>query len=429
MKKGRLFAAIIYFIFTFAIGLIIAFTLPGYFASFTVPAEYVDELLSDGDFVTAMVLLGDCYNKSSVYERSFESGGGIVLFETVMQYESNSDAQAEQSDLLDGMLYRTYMGFMYGIGGSYSTYATSNNLTRLVVTSADGSNVTVELLDFDANDDGTLDGISTATQKGFVVLDIKQVEVGSIQTLTFYDSNGDVFGQPLTLTEALSYTSDFFAHFEQIEEYNGLVEQYSTATSEERTAIEGRLSALFNGMTGPLAQDNSYVVISARSVDYINVTTQIKKRADIKALPFTIGYFVAIYVIADFLLGSHLIIKFFRWFLFKVCKIKPKNKQKRSSGDVFGSDYYSSVTMSLDVTGVPDFNESVQVKYANSDVEVVFILLKENNYTATERIKAGTYVNPFIDMNRDYAPTDLPDNLVVEGYKMDIKIKIIRREV
>ena len=70
----------------------------------------------------------------------------------------------------------------------------------------------------------------------------------------------------------------------------------------------------------------------------------------------------------------------------------------------------------------------MEIKYTNSDAEVKFTLLKAENYTSVQRIKAGVYVNPYIDIDRNYAPVDLPDNLEVEGYRMDKTVKIVRRK-
>ena len=86
------------------------------------------------------------------------------------------------------------------------------------------------------------------------------------------------------------------------------------------------------------------------------------------------------------------------------------------------------VTLRLDVSEVPEFNGGVEIKYTNSDAEVKFTLLKEGNYTDTQRIKAGVYVNPFIDINRDYAPLDLPDNLEIDGFQVEKVVKIAKRQ-
>ena len=56
MKKGKIFATVVYFIFTFGIGIVFALTLPGYFATFTIPAEVITEALQNSDFVTGIVL-------------------------------------------------------------------------------------------------------------------------------------------------------------------------------------------------------------------------------------------------------------------------------------------------------------------------------------------------------------------------------------
>ena len=120
--------------------------------------------------------------------------------------------------------------------------------------------------------------------------------------------------------------------------------------------------------------------------------------------------------------------RFFRWLHYKTPWGKKAAAKRGVKKEGFGHDYFSQVTMSLDLSDLPDFNESIQVRYTNSDVQIVFVLMKENNYTVTQRIKADTYVNAWMEINKDYAPVDMPENLVVEGYKMDVKIKIIKRK-
>ena len=435
MKKGRIFAIVLYFIFTFAIGIILSLTLPGYFVIFTLPASYVSEALLQGDYNSAMVLVGDSYNKNFIYQCDFEDGGGIVLFETVMQYTAttSSDDEEEQNstEMVSGTMYTTYMGFLYGVGDTYHVMSTLANRTQLVVTDLNGQQTSLTLLDYDSDGNGTNDGISTLTQNGFVILDISSNEVQSVKQLSFVDCDGNVFWTSPDLSDKqMNYESEFFANFNRLDEYNDLAIKLAKAQSTaDQYELTTRLTELFESMTGSLAQNDDFVVVSETCEDYIAVTAELTRLANKKAIPIVIIYFVAVYVIGDFLLGTFLIIKFFRWFLYDVCKVKPKRKPKFKKNEVFGHDYYSSVTVTLDLEDVPEFDGSVQIKYTNTETEVVFILLKQNNYTATQRIKAGTYVNPFVDINRDYAPTNLPDNLEVEGFKMETKIKIIRREV
>lgn len=429
MKKGRLFPKIIYYIFTFLLGIFLALTLPQYFYNFNKLPNFIADSLNDGDFYSAMLLTANYFNKQPVLSCEFESGGGIVLFETVMPAVAPDEEDA--TALQEGLLYKTFWGFVYGVERSYETYSTDSNKTKLVITELDDAEpITVRLLDFDYNDDGKLDGIATYNNYGFIVLDIADNMVNSIGQMQLIDRDGEIFWTSDQLS--LNFESDYFAQFDEfIEQFNLLIRRIANAGSDDVvSSLNAEIENLYLDYKAEYTSANpNNIVVDGYNEDYTELQTKINKSSNVVASLIIVTYFICIYIIADFLLGSHYIIAFFRWFLYKVCKLQPKNKQKLSKEEVFGHDYFSMVTMSLDLTDLPDFSESVQVKYTNSDVEIVFILLKENNYTATERIKAGTYVNPFIDMNRAYAPVDLPDNLEVEGYKMDVKIKIIKREV
>ena len=431
MKKGGLFGKIIYYVFTFIIGILIALGLPFYFYHFTVSPEFIAKSLNNGDYASAMVLVSNYFNREIAFQSEFASGGGIVLFEAVNHFEKGVNDESEQ---VEGTLYKSFVGFVYGTGDTYSVYGTGNNRTELLLINSAQEEKHVALLDYDADGDGTADGIATLTQNGFIIFELSEetVQAPGISAMSLIDKNGKEFWSSSDDADLnLTFNSAFFSEFDEfIPKYNSLVEDFLAAqTDVEKSRINAELERTFAEFGKNLSQNSNYALISDTSEDYLRVDKELNKASNKKAIPVIIIYFVCIYVIGDFLLGSHYIIKFFRWFLFKVCKIKPKNKQKLKKEEIFGHDYYSSVTMSLDLDAVPNFNESVQIKYTNTDVEIVFILLKENNYTATQRIKAGTYVNPFIDMNREYAPTNLPDNLEVEGYKMDVKIKIIKREV
>ena len=400
MNKGaRIFGKIIYYVFAFILGVMLAFTLP-YFMYVSTAMRNITNWLHAGEYDKAITLIDGYHNRQYVYHEDLPGGGGIVLFEATTLSENSGD---EEDETIDGdKLYKSYAGFIYGLD-DYDYFTTKTNNTKLVVTDLDDTTHNLRLLSYDKDGNGTLDGIATAEQNDYIYLEIKQEEIASVKFLTFLDKDGNTYFKSKQLN--LDFSGEFFKDVDDfVTEYN----------KDYHSSNLNRLNDEF------LAKSENYA---------INTYGDLIKQSDAYATAIIVAYFVVIYLIGDLLLGKRYIIKFFRWFLFKVCKIKPKNKKNVSSEEVFGHDYYSSVSMSLDLSAVPDFNESVQVKYTNTDVEIVFILLKENDYTATERIKAGTYVNPFIDMNRDYAPTNLPDNLVVEGYKMDVKIKIIKREV
>ena len=338
-----------------------------------VPVKVVEHL-ENGEYREAMLPVAMFFDSVPVAVEHTDKGD-VAIF-TVISYGVDEDGKEDTKSMR-----AVYGGVLYGTAG----YDASNNddgKARLVV---DGEN-----------------SVSLFDNKKYVYFEL-DASLESVTQLKFFDSNGALY---LSIDGIeLNFDEQFFA------DVAPLIEQYNTDFTQTEK---------LDGLRNELLKNPNY----AQSSD-----KEAKKIADTRSAIIIVAYFVCVYIVADFLLGNHYIIRFFRWFIYDVCKAKRKGKQVKPNKEIFGHDYYCQVTVSLDLDALPDFNESVQVKYTNSDVELVFILLKENNYTATERVKAGVYVNPFIDMNREYAPVDLPDNLEVEGFKMETKIKIIRREV
>ncbi len=433
MKKSKIFATVIYFIFTFGIGVVFALTLPGFFASFTIPAEVVSDALNSGDFLTCIVLTEPVgFYRRAVFDEKFEGGGGVILYETVMEaYDrtSSEDGESASGGMTNGMLYKCLEGYVYGVAGRYDVFAQDSNGTSLKVTDAEGREVSCPLLDYDSNGDGRNDGISNFEQSGFIVLELREDQVSSVKRLDFTDRSGAVVFSA-EAEQAADFESEFFDCFGDMDSYNEWVAAGTRegVSADEAKELIGKRNDYVTAVSEKLGKTEG-CALTAESAEYRSVAEEITRRANGKAIPFIIIYFVVIYIIADFLLGYHFIIKFFSWFLFKVCKIPRKEKKAPSSDEVFGHDYYSMVTLKLDVTAVPEFSGTVEIKYTNQGEEFVFSLLKSDDYTATLRMKAGTYVNPYIGIDEAYAPVDLPDNLEVVGYQMERLIKIVRREV
>lgn len=427
MKKAGLFPKIIYYIFTFLVGIILAFTLPPYFFNFDKLPKKAMELMDKGDFQSVMLLTGNYYDKKIVYEQKFDDTSGIFLFEAVMPLESVNKEQ----NLPKYALYKTYLGYVYGIKDSYSTTSDSNNRTAIEISTYDVSKptVTVKLADYDADGDGEPDGIATATQYGFIYVNLPDYTVPSIRQIKLVDSKGDTF-QTSNDDMGLDFQTEFFQTFDEyIFAYNDCIVRYNNASDDTtRQQIDTEQRNLYDQFKAQFLQNADYELVDNENADYIAARKQISKAANLKASLIIVAYFVCIYIIADFLLGSHYIIKFFNWFLFKVCRIPRKQKKAPKKEEVFGHDYYSMVTLKLDLSAVPEFGGSVEIRYNNGEAEAKWTLLKAENYTSTQRIKAGTYVNPFIDVNRDYAPVNLPDNLEVEGYRIEQTIKIVKRD-
>lgn len=391
MKK--IFPKIIYYLFAFSIGVLLAFTLPYILTLYCAPID-IETYLAEGSYSKAAKLTSGYFFQQASYVETFDDGSGVVLFPA-----------ATLTDEKEDKIHKCYSGFIFGVKDTYKVVGENDNKTMLMVTDKDGSVHNVDLLDYKIDEEGkreTQGFVGTLTSNGFVYLDIGQELVGSLSTLTFIDKDGAVF-KKIELPKTLDYSEEFF------NDVTPFVEEYNKDYKSDKLVD---LHKEF------VEKDENYVICSY---------DETQKRADTKATLIIVAYFIVIYIIGDFLVGRHYILRFCKWLHYKTPWGKAQ-ALKRPKKESFGHDYFSQVTVSLDLSELPDFNESVQVRYTNTDVGICFVLMKDNNYTAVERVKAGTYVNAWMDINKDYAPVDMPENLIVEGYKMDVKIKIIKRK-
>lgn len=397
MKHGKLFAKIIYFLFAFTIGILLAIFLPFIYMSDGEYLNIMESALDKGKYDEAMLLVGGYFDKEEVFQQDFENGGGIVLFNAATLVYSDDEETVDESKI-----HKAYGGFVYGTGKSYAVTSEIDNRTKMLVEDGEGKTRTVNILDADMNGDGIKDTIATYHTNGFFFLELDQDTYPSVRKLTFIDKDSKTFCE---VSLNLNFEEQFFS------DVSGFVEEYNRDYKSEKLE---ELDEEF------LAKSENYKISS------LGVA---QSKADTTAAIVVVVYFVCVYIIADFLF-YHLIIKFFRWFLYKVCKVKPKNKKYNNRNEVFGNDYFCQVTVELDVSELKDFSESVQIRYTNGKgEEISFILLKSNGYKVTQRIKAGTYVNMWIDIDKtEYATQDLPEALEVEGYRKAFKIKILRRE-
>lgn len=396
MKHGKLFAKIVYYLFAFTIGILLALFLPYILMSDGENLKIMASSLKKGNYGDAMLLVGGYFDDREVFQENFENGGIVLFSAATLVYYDGEDAQDE------AQIHKSYAGFVYG-ASDYNVTAGTNNKTELIVEDASGQVHTVSLLDCDSDGDERKDTIGTFYTSGFFFIDLDADTFSSLRKLTFYDKDGALYRE---VSLNLNYDEQFFTDVgDFVAEYN---RDYKSDKLEE-------LNDVF------LSKSEHYKISS------LGVA---RSRADTKAAIVVVIYFVCVYVIADFALGRRYILRFFKWFLFKVCKIKPKQKHPPKQSEVFGNDYYCQVTFELDVSEAEDFSESVQVRYTDEKgVTISFILLKQENYTTTQRIKAGIYVNLWIDLNKEkYGTQDLPETLYVEGYRKTFRVKILNRE-
>lgn len=412
MNKGaRIFTAVVYYIFAFSLGILLALFLPFYFLYSSESLNNMQEALESGRPADAISLVGGYYNKQPVYEQQLEGGGAIVLFEAatlnVIQRELANGETTEVTKM-----HKAYAGFLYGVGGLYNVSKLEDNKTILEVTDTNGNVHDVKLLNEDTNGDGVLDSISIVKSNGFVYLDLAQEDIGSIGNLKFVDCDGNVFAEISLNEDNLTFDEQFFSDVDEfINEYN---KEYQTdEEKKQQTELCTELDKQFLAKSSDYSK-SSYGVVA-------------KSSADRKAAVVVVLYFIGIYIVGDLLVGKRRIIKLVKWILVKVFKVKFAERQKPAD-NVFGSDYFCQVTFVLDVSAVADFDGSVQVSYSNNNGEAVFLLMKEQGYSATQRVKAGTYVNMNVQVNNNYKVTNLPMKLVAEGFRKEYKINLTRRE-
>ena len=401
MKKAKLFAKIVYYLFTISMGILLALFLPFYYFYSGESLNSMQQSLESGNYWEAMVLVGGYFNKQPVFQQDLPDGGGIVLFEAATLTEGQN---AEGEEVADGQMHKSYAGFVYGLKDIYEVDG-NDSLAKVVVTDVNGNAHNVAVLNQDTDGDGKADRINTLTSNGFFYIDLDIDTVQSVAKITVVDKNGNTFAEiPSTGELNLTFQQAFFA------DVNDFLVEYNRDYQSDKCE---QLDREFR----------------AKSENYVKSSYSVapKGSADKKAAVVVVLYFVGIYVIGDFLVGNRYILKFFRWLLVKVFKVKFKEKPVKNK-EAFGHDYYCQVTFVLDPSAVEGFSDSVQIRYSNNDGEISFLLLKEENYTTTVRVKAGTYVNLWIDLDRQYATQNLPETLVVEGFRKALKIKIIKRE-
>lgn len=397
MKKGLVVANIIYYLFTFTIGVLLAVFLPYFMMLYGESLSIIEKSLSEKNYTQAMSIVGGYYDDRYVLQQDFSSGGGIVLFKAATLYPGADD---KGNSVQDMYMHKAYAGFIYGIKDIYKITENENNNAKINVTDLEGNVHKVEVLDTDSNGDSSKDTNSTYTKNGFIYVDFDQATLSSIAKIELIDCDGTVFA---SIEANLDYGEEFFADCNEfIAEYN------ASFKSDKLSDLNSKL----------LAKDEHY----KKSSDGV-----VKSSADKKSAIIVVVYFIGIYLVGDSLIGKRYVIRFFKWLFVKVFKIKPK-KKKAKQEDAFGHDYFCKLTMSADISDALDLDTSVQVNYSNENGEALFTLTKSANYTETKQIKAGDYVNLRVDLDQNYITQGLPETLEVEGYQKQITFKIVKRE-
>lgn len=397
MKKGLVVANIIYYLFTFALGVLLAIFLPYFMMLYGESLKIIETSLQEKNYAQAMSIVGGYYDDRHVLQQDLPNGGGIVLFKAATLYPG---ADEEGNSVQDMKIHKSYAGFIYGIKDIYKITKTENNKAIINVTDIEGNVHKVNVLDTDTNDDKTKDTNATCVKSGFMYVDFDKDTLSSIAKIEIVDCDGNVFA---SVDTRLDFSEEFF------EDCSAFVNEYNANFKSEK----------LNDLNKEFLGKNEHYKMSSDGV--------VKSSADKKSAIIVVVYFIGIYLVGDSLIGKRYVIKFFKWVFVKVFKIKPKQKKQKNE-QVFGHDYLCKVTMSADVSDVEGFDTSVQVKYSNEGGEAQFTLVKSGGYAETKQVKAGTYVNLWVDIDKNFVTQGLPETLEVEGYQKQITFKIVKRE-
>ena len=406
MKKGKIFPAVLYFIFTFLVGFVLALILTPMYLYGGMLLDTLSDDLYEKKYDDAMKLVGGYYNGNVLYSEDLgkDGKGGIVIYETVtLGYpESNGKSGDENNEASRRtILQKSYVAFLFGVKDEYPTSSTKDNKTALLL-KVGGEDKTYELLDTDSDGDGVKDRILTYESKGIVIAELTKKDYSSVESISFVDKDGRVF-YTKSFETPLDYSSDFY------NDIDGFMTAYNDESAED---------ALLKQKEAEFLENTDY-----KKSDY----GQAEKRAQDKATKTIIIYFVVVYVIADFLF-TRFIITFVRFLLFKVFKIKRKEKQPKTNTESFGGDYYCAITMKISLQENLSFDGAVIVSYGEGDKTVAFTLRQAEGYEKYLRVKAGLYGNLTVAVPDGYKLEGLPETLVAEGYKKTINATLVRQE-
>jgi len=392
MSKGaRIFINVLYYILTFGIGILIAVTTPAAL-TYSYSMKDIESALATEKYADAMMSVGGYYDTNYVF---LSENKDLVIFSAMTLRE-------DENKVYGTKVNKSYCGFYFNVPESYITAGNGEaNQTRLMLTQKDDNQVKHNLIDYDFDQDGTVDSISTLVNYNFIFFEIQIEECASVKKLDFYDVNGNL-SYSITFGEVLEYNEQFFIDVEPfIEEYN---RDYTSAKLLE-------LDETFR------AKSSTYLKSSNG-----NLVNRVNKRVAI----YVFLYFAAIYFIGDSLIGGRYIIKGIRFLFRKIFRRKQKETYQKSKPQQFVGVMYSNLTMELDV--LEDFNKSVTISYSNEHESFEFYLVKEDGYKQTKRIKAGTYVNLKVLVDEDYEVIDPVEVLELKRLNEKQIIKIRRKE-
>ena len=396
MSRGlKIFIKVVYYIFTFGLGILLALILPGTMLYETL-ANDMNRHLVDGEYEESMALIGGYYDSEYAYLEKYDDGSGVVMFKAMTIDDANDIETAQLC----------YAGFLFNVKDKYQDSCIEyTSKTNLIVNEGLSNQYEIRLLNHDSNGDGTYDSIGTLVNYQYVYFEIKKDDIkeSELQSLSFYDKDHNLYRK---INLSLNFDDEFFTSLVDF------VKLFNRNTTEAKNERLSELEKEF------LARDESYTKGGTKG--YQEAREKVNRTAGI----YVVIYFVVIFILGDFLVGQHFIIRFV---LFLVDKIKNHGKEENdSTSSPYGTDYYTQVTFKLDID--ESVHSNVLVRYSSSEIGDLEILLsKASNYEVKKRIHAGVYTNFRLESSEVEA-VDSNLDLEVRGFNMEVIIHTKKKE-
>lgn len=397
-KKFKRFLGVIYYLVTFSIGLMIALVMPAVNRDI-IMYEYLDEYINEGDYVKAIDLLGGIYNKQCAYENEDNK---LAIYENTSMLEIKNEEDESSNVIINA----SYICFIKGLEREWFE-SLENNQSKILI---DGTKK-IEILQYDLNEDGNLDTVSTLLENDYICFSIDESLIGEANSLELIKANGDVLFKVDNLN--LKFESDFFNQIDEFVEKYNLYYEDKLFSEEENTDLEN----IYNEIN---SNNSNYQKSGTYSLE------EIGKAANKKSMTFVLWYFIWIYVLGDFIVGPRYILRFVK-FIYN--KIKMKFKRDEDENPLaLTNNFYCQLT--FEAVCDCEINDDIIISYenvGNSDLSFKCVITASNEFKKTERVRGGEY--RLIDIEcLNHEILNVPETLSVKGYKMNIKFNVKKIE-
>ena len=408
-KKWRIFFFVIYFLFTFILGLLIALVLPS--VNFDIlQYQKMNTFVETKEFVKAMDLIGGLYNEEQYMLIERDENSGLVIFEANSFYLEVKEDKDTETKTETQYINDSYICFLYGIDNVDRFSHETLNVSRIVFN--EDKELSIELDNY--YEEIKLHTVETLINSNYICFSIDEMfcaEKGfsGVGKIDIYAANNEIYDS-FYLENTLDFSGEFFSQTEEfVNKYN---EFYSDKafSDEENLLLENELKEI-QSMNPHCIKSGTYVY------------EEIRDEANKEAIVFVLIYFIWIYILGDFLVGPRYILRFLTFLFRKIKPLKAKVNDKVEESTL-GFGFIS--TISIDVKVPEGFDQDIEFEYehtVNPDYNFKTVITRTVDYKKKERVHGGSYklVNTTC---HGFEVVNLPETLEVKGYTMKLSFEI-----